>query len=122
MGNQSCSGSAEPITCPLPVGMLLDTTGAVSSPVVAAAQGNCPDEFHNTGISPEQNKEIGHKCQRARETKCRGAQTQEIWGGDRITKVHVQGLRLVRKNETAGAEKFHLFRGQAMGRWTWRGD
>lgn len=64
---------------------------------------------------------MGHKYQRARETKCRGAQTQEIWGGDGIRKAHVHNLRVVRKNETAG-EKSHMFGGQAMGRWKWRGD
>lgn len=56
------------------------------------------------GISPEKNKEIGYKYQRARETKCRGAQTQEIWGGDGIRKAHVHSLRLVRKNEISGGK------------------
>lgn len=58
--------------------------------VVAAAQGACPTDFCSMGISLEQNKEVGHKYQRTRETKCRGAQMQEILGGDGIRKACVQ--------------------------------
>lgn len=58
-----------------------------------------------------------HSC-----TGSGGFSTSEIWGGRGITKAHVQSLRLVRKNETAGAGKLHMFGGQAMGRWKWRGD
>lgn len=58
--------------------------------MVAAAQGACPTDFCSMGISLEQNKEVGPKYQRTRETKCRGAQMQEILGGDGIRKACVQ--------------------------------